>query len=479
MRLLDGLTPEQICFISFTRKAANEARERVIEQLKVDEERITWFRTLHSLAFQQCGLNKTDVMSLPDYIKICEMLGISISYRAVNSDDGSFNGQTLGDRYFFAENMARARMISLHEYWESIPDEDMHYQGLKQLSDTLANYKRTFKKLDFTDVIYRFIETGIVPPCQVLIVDEAQDLSPLQWRMVQKMAAEIPEVFIAGDDDQAIFRWAGADVDHLIKMPGRQEVLQQSFRVPRAVQVIANTIAQRIQTRVKKDWHARDCEGAVERVNDLSHIDMSRGTWLLLARNGYLLDQYVDQCVREGFMFDTNRESPVSKDSYLAIRDWKVLMTGAQIPAIAVKRIYDCMSARTAVVHGFKKVVAALPDRKLLTLVELYKDYGLIAKGDWDEVLDKINQVERQYFRLSFKTEGPQDAGPRIRISTIHGAKGGEADNVVLFTDMAYRTWREFQKMPDDEHRVWYVAVTRTRETLHLITPQTKMCYDI
>lgn len=477
-RIKDGLSPDQICFISFTRKAANEARDRMCDAHNLQPEQVPWFRTLHSLAFQQVGLNKSSVMGLGDYIKLCELLGLSITYKTI-SDDGTFAGQTLGDRLFFAENMARARMMSLKEYWESIPDEDMNFYELERLSKALTEYKTVHNKVDFTDIIHQFIATGEPPPCQVLIVDEAQDLSPLQWRMVERLRELIPESYIAGDDDQAIFRWAGADVDHLIKLPGRQEVLGQSYRVPRVIQEVANNIVARIQTRVTKVWKARDDEGVVQRVNDISHIDMSSGTWLLLARNNYLLDNYVHHCMQEGFVFDCARENPLKKESFISIRDWERLRAGHSVPASSVKMIYDMMTVRLNVTHGFKGKVQELPDRRLLTLSELRENFGLCTAKPWNEALDKMPAAEAEYFLTAIRRGEKFESNPRIKISTIHGAKGGEAENVVVQTDMAYRTYQEFEKNPDDEWRVWYVGVTRAKQRLVIISPQTALHIDI
>ena len=478
MRIKDGLSPDQICFISFTKKAANEAKWRAIERFKLQDEALPWFRTLHSLAFQQMGMNRTNVMGLGDWIKLAELLGLSITYKTL-SDDGTFAGQTLGDRLFFTENMARARMIPLKEFWESTPDEDMYWYDLERVQRGLQAYKEAHNKVDFTDIIHQFIERGEAPPCQVLIVDEAQDLSPLQWRMVERLRITIPESYIAGDDDQAIFRWAGADVDHLIKLPGNQEVLGKSFRVPRAVQAVANTIVERIQVRVKKEWEPRDCDGVVERVTNVDQIDMSTGSWLLLARNNFLLDEYVRHCMREGYVFDCPRDTTLRKESFIAIRDWERLRAGDHVPASSVKIIYDMMSVRVGVTHGFKGKVQDLPDRKLLTIDELREHWGLCTQKPWNESLDKMPVEEAQYYLTAIDRGETFTTEPRIKISTIHGAKGGEATNVVIQTDMAWRTWTEFEKCPDDEHRVWYVGVTRAKERLVIVSPQTKLCYDI
>ena len=68
---------------------------------------------------------------------------------------------------------------------------------------------------------------------------------------------------------------------------------------------------------------------------------------------------------------------------------------------------------------------------------------------------------------------------PRIHIDTIHGVKGGEADNVVLIVDQTKRTHDVFRKNPDDESRVFYVGVTRSKNNLWVIRPQSDMYFPI
>lgn len=478
VKLLEQLSPDQVCFISFTRKAANEAKYRACDKFHLQEEQLPWFSTLHSLAFRSIGLSRNSVMGLGDYKKLCDMLGLTITYKTI-VDDGTFASQTTGDRLFFAESMARARMMTLREYWEIAPNEDIYFYQLEQLQVALSDYKKSCDKVDFIDIIHRFIDSGDSPPCAVLILDEAQDLSPLQWRMVEKLAKDIPECYIAGDDDQAIFRWAGADVDHLIKLPGTQEVLGKSFRVPRKVQELATTVVERIQNRVPKQWDARDADGKVEHVNSLDDIDMSSGTWLLLARNTYLLDNYIHYCMREGYIFDCPKEGLLKRDSFVSIRDWETLRGGGSVPASSIKLIYDLMTVRVGVAHGFKGKVADIKDRHMIDMAELRSKWGLVTDATWHVALDKMPAAEAQYFKAAQERGEKFSGTPRIRISSIHGAKGGEADNVILQTDMAQRTYAEMQENPDDEHRVWYVAITRTKENLFIISPQSGLFYDI
>ena len=61
------------------------------------------------------------------------------------------------------------------------------------------------------------------------------------------------------------------------------------------------------------------------------------------------------------------------------------------------------------------------------------------------------------------------NAEPRISVSTIHGSKGGEAENVVLFTDLSPAADAEMRINPNDTHRTFYVGVTRTKQNLYIV----------
>jgi superfamily I DNA/RNA helicase len=68
---------------------------------------------------------------------------------------------------------------------------------------------------------------------------------------------------------------------------------------------------------------------------------------------------------------------------------------------------------------------------------------------------------------------------PKVTLSTIHGAKGTECDNVVVCPDLSARAYEEMQKNPDDEARVFYTAVTRAKETLYILSPKSRHYYDL
>jgi superfamily I DNA/RNA helicase len=57
--------------------------------------------------------------------------------------------------------------------------------------------------------------------------------------------------------------------------------------------------------------------------------------------------------------------------------------------------------------------------------------------------------------------------------------KGNERENVVINPELSGSAYDEYQKNPDDTHRLFYVACTRTKDNLYIVEPQRKKAYDI
>ena len=99
----------------------------------------------------------------------------------------------------------------------------------------------------------------------------------------------------------------------------------------------------------------------------------------------------------------------------------------------------------------------------------------------WHEAMDKMPETDRAYIIAMLRRGEKFNAPPRITVSTIHGSKGGEADNVVLFTDLSPAADESMRLDPDDMHRTFYVAVTRTKQNylfLNQKTSQGVMIYE-
>ncbi len=461
-RLEKGVKPERIGYIAFTKKAANEARSRAADRFGFTKDDMPFFRTIHSLTFRQLGMKPTAMMQRPNYRELGEKLGIEVSGYG-NTEDGLLQGMPLGDRYFFLDNLARITRQPLKKICEECGDDDIDWHELDRVSRTLIQYKKVHGLQDFTDLLETWLHSGVVPKLDAVFVDEAQDLSALQWDVVEKLTENVHDRFIAGDDDQAIYRWAGADVDRLIHLPGKRIVLDQSYRVPRAVHKLATQVISSVSNRVTKRFRPSEVDGGVHWHFTPEEVDISKGTWLLLARNSYLTKELEEICLKSGYPFQSMKKNPLDSDSLKAIIAWTRLCRGESVNGDSLRLVYRFMGIRKRT------------DKERIYVLQ---DTGL-EPGIWHEKLTHIPAAEREFY-IAARRQGETLIGePRIKINTIHAVKGGEADNVLMLTDMASRSYKYMQQYPDDEARVFYVGMTRARQNLHLIQPQTSLYYEI
>jgi DNA helicase II / ATP-dependent DNA helicase PcrA len=477
--MASGVDSKKIGFVAFTKKAADVAKQRAMEKFALGVDSLPYFRTLHSLAFRQLGMKRDRVMQWGHYKELGDKLGMRL--RATkNVDEGSVYGMSHEERLMFIEGLSRIKEEDLKKTWSDADEIEVDWWELDRYARALRDYKRSRMVLDYTDMLTEFVaQKSACPTLDVLIVDEAQDLSPIQWHTVECLADKAKRVYFAGDDDQAIYKWAGANVDTFINLQGRVEVLDQSRRVPASIHALAESITRQIMNRRAKCYKPKDVQGAVRWYGDPEEIDLSTGEWLLLARNGYMLSQLEEMCVTNGYSFESVGKSPMQSDSLKAIKAWESLRTGRAIPVESAILVARFINIGRGINKATRETLKKLDETSFVTMEQLQADHGFTVNAVWFEALEKIPLLEKEYFRSARRRNETLMGTPRIQISTIHAAKGGEADNVMLMTDMSYRTNLEMKKNPDDECRVFYVAVTRAKENLHIVAPRTNLCFEL
>ena len=172
---------------------------------------------------------------------------------------------------------------------------------------------------------------------------------------------------------------------------------------------------------------------------------------------------------KSGRVFSTRYgDISVVADHFIAIRAWERMRKGGTASGDEVGVIYSCLRVGTGIQRGFKGA-DQIDSASQYSAQQLRDTHGLLADGIWHDALDGIALNTREYYITILRGGGKLNEKPRIRISTIHAAKGGEADNVILLTSMAQRTYRQYQEEPDDEQRVFYVGMTRARQRLILV----------
>jgi superfamily I DNA/RNA helicase len=440
-----GIPLSRIGYFAFTRKAAGEARDRFLKiKTELTKKDIKYFQTLHSLAFNRLGLKEENVMQDLNYKAIGDTCGIQIKYASyeTNNWNGIFSSDS---EYLGLINLARVKQISVLEQL----DLNEHLSRIERdkldaIDKEINNYKKIYNLIDFTDMIQKFLDTNDTPEFDVIFVDEAQDLSLIQWSMINKIEKDTGcDVWVAGDDDQAIFGWAGADVDSFINYDAEEILLKESERVPSSIQKIALDVINRIQdNRIDKQYFPKSETGDIYERYKLSDIDMTTGDWLILTRTKSLLKPIPTYLKKKGLFFNTAQGNSIGKSLYEDIQYWSQLQKRISLPDIQVQRIKERIKG----------------------------SMNLSLK--WYDAFDNVSDSQITYMRLLLLNNEDPTKEARIKVSTIHGAKGGEATNVVLFLNETANTIKGAKKSTakqDEEYRVWYVGITRTMKNLYLI----------
>ena len=466
-KYLKQTDPNRIGYFSFTQKAAYEARDRAMSRFNYTEKDLPYFRTLHSLAFQRLGLKKENVMQSRHYEDLGRKLKMKLDYHEYDNNESGL----------FSTNSDALRIIQLAKLKGIKPEEQYNLQQhtqditeteFRRIYNELNRYKKEFNLIDFTDMITEFIKSDKSPNFDVVFIDEAQDLSRTQWNMAKSIWDKTKDTYIAGDDDQAIFRWAGADVDSFIAQTGRVMKLAQSYRVPQVVHDIAMNIVGRIKNRLPKEWRPKMQKGLLSYHQEFKDINMREGNWLVLARTRFMLEDLEKQLHSQGLYFENKFKTNKEQDLYTAINDWENLRKGVDINHEQILRIASYMSQ-----NNFEKNSLKYLDKDAgYQMSGLKERMWLKTDKVWYEAFDDAPQKKIRYIRRMRENGEKLNSKPRIILSTIHGVKGGEQDNVVLLTDLSRSTQRNYEQNPDDENRLFYVGATRTKNHLHIVEPK-------
>lgn len=463
--LAAGVAPEQIAYVSFSRKAADEAVNRACKKFRLQKDKFRYFRTLHSLGYLVQGLNIDDGMQYEDYLEIAHKLCLEIT--KFNDEEDSTYGNKDGDNCMQIHRLARSRMIDPQEEWRNAEKQvSIRWPIVEQWIATVEQYKKDHRKHDFEDMLEYY--SGALP-VKIFIVDEAQDLSKLQWWVVEQASKNAEHIYIAGDDDQAVYNWNGADANSFLDFPASEEiVLPKSWRVPEELLEISNRIVRKIEHRRDKVWEPVGEGGTVSTDLTLWDLPLEQDDWFILVRNTKFLREVEHVLKEKGLLFNNNkykqRRSIKPEDAKL-IMNWEALRRGESLTLPAASELTKKLGK-----------TLLLSARREVFMADLPFSEEVKAKP-WYEIMNKaLHPRQVEYIRSCLRNNQKLNDEPKITISTIHKVKGGEATNVAVLPDYSYLSAQYIDS--DDEHRIQYVAVTRARKNLYLLSPESEYFYE-
>ena len=470
----DGVPADSIAVVSFTRAAAAEIATRAT--VNKQGAKGVQASTIHSLAFRLAGLDKSQIITTRELKEFAETVGIPCQ----GNTSFTRNDATMleGDEYLSLISYAANQLIFAGSAFKTKPAMSMKgNQGtFSGFCYAYGEWKDDNNLVDFTDVLVKALDNETPLEYEVLIVDEAQDLSPLQWLLINKWAETMKAVVVAGDDDQSIYEWGGADPQGMATFQkdnnATYEVLNQSYRLPSSVHDLAVRLITSIPTRVDKQYAPRDYAGTVNYHN---------------YRLGEALPPIIDQNVPTMILYRNHSFRKKIEQAVIEQRIPYRVDSGSpgvlQSPGSSAVRLWEGLFVEDLDDEAFFKIIKKIKPRVKAYIMEQVEEAAKAGEQaerefwtryrdvTWDEVLtfNEWSPSQLAYFGEMVDRYG-LFFDPKLTLSTFHAVKGREADHVIVLDSLGSRTFESYQTDRDPEIRAMYVAITRAKKRLDVLS---------
>jgi len=261
---VEGVSPQSLLAVTFTNKAAAQMRSRIGSLLEMPVEHL-WVGTFHGLAhrilrrhWQDAGLPQNfQIIDADDQLRIIKRLikGLEldddkwaprkVQYFINAQKDEGLRPQHLDDE----GDTNRQQFISLYQGYQEICDRG----GLVDFAELLLRAHEVWR--DNAELLQHYQRRF-----RHLLVDEFQDTNAIQYAWLRLLAGKEGVPFVVGDDDQSIYRWRGARVEHINQFqkdfPAASVVkLEQNYRSTVTILDAANAVINNNTSRMgKKLW---------------------------------------------------------------------------------------------------------------------------------------------------------------------------------------------------------------------------------
>jgi superfamily I DNA/RNA helicase len=520
------VSPYEILTCTFTRKAGGEMTERLEKAIGNQAHSVT-IGTLHSVALHMIQRFGEFIGLNPGKITVYGPWEESVLLRDVCVELGyhtgkKFKGTTKKDVQAAFDLFYTRGKRDERNY---IPHEIMNAFFLRCRENNALTYGMIMTS--FLELIPRI---GRMLNYRHILVDEVQDLDPLQWRIVNLLKSVCnASLFVVGDDSQSIYGFRGADPDYLIRNQDKFDIykLRDNYRSDRFIVEAANNLIRHNKNRLDLEMWAK--RGWGESIQVLKDMDSSQitgslfthtifdGNIAVLARNHFLLEKlsgllsdagidhdYIGKTTaftrsenfRKVHAFLNLAVNPFDNFSFMICKDY-LGISRDDYKAIRMHAVKNNMSHfqvfSEMVYQDFNEqfLIDFVEAAKIHSIIDLFKilehiDFGFDQGPILQFIADYLN-VQRQpniedylEWLALFDVQDEISTEPKkLQLMTIHASKGLEFSMVVIagLNEGILPSYRESEL--ESERRLAYVAITRAKDFLILtsrpVDPEAKI----
>ena len=254
------IEPHHILVITFSKASANEMQKRFIELM--DEEYYpVRFGTFHSIFFH--------LLSRYEHYKTSDILTDSQKKKYLKTVLIQMNYSYKSDTETIENILSKISYIKNHRK-KSFPDIEKEIPQFKEIYNKYESLIRIEHKLDFDDMMLLCHEMLTKRPdilqeykkeIEYVLIDEYQDINPIQYELVKKIIVPHNNLFVVGDDDQSIYGFRGCDPGIMLAFKeefqnGDIITFPINYRCTRAITDAAGCVISHNCKRYKKEIHA-------------------------------------------------------------------------------------------------------------------------------------------------------------------------------------------------------------------------------
>lgn len=290
-RLLErGINPRSILAVSFTNKAAAEMRERMAKLVGEKASEELWLSTFHSFGVRFLR-EENEALGYDGKFVIFDQGDVLGLLREIlrQGHDRSLDIGAILSRISLWKNAFLAP--------EDVKHSDFEYDAIaREVYPVYEDQLRSMHAVDFDDLVVlpvrilrdrEDIRKKWQQRFRHLLVDEFQDTNRSQLELVRRLANELNNVCVVGDDDQSIYGWRGADVGNILDFeryfPGAKVVkLETNYRSRKPILDVANAVIA--QSRAKRhDKTLRSAKGPGPKVRMVALPDAAHEAKFLVS----------------------------------------------------------------------------------------------------------------------------------------------------------------------------------------------------
>lgn len=488
--------PERIGAVSYTNAAVEEMKDRLAKASESSHQSAKNIRTIHSHCFQLLNMKREQVADgaakIRDFNEANPAFALPLDLRTTSIEDpGSLHGQDQETKEMNASLMMNLHNHRKMNYYRNIMAPMSEWpEDVQEFHRAWRSWMNLNRYFDFTHMLEEAFYSEVVPDIDILFVDEAQDTNVLQMRILEKWNEHVTSAVWVGDSNQAIMRFSGSVPENFMNIKATwSKVLEKSYRVPKKILDYAVSILRTYcEDREESPFEPRDGDEG-KFMHGMTEPDLSfDGSHMILCRCNYMLSEWRDFLIKHGrpwhnpYRPDDLFMNPTKTQIWQAVKTYVKLKDGDTVSIQDILKMIENVQTKGNLVPGTKSKVKSMDDNLEYNLMEevdfrtigklgFFTDELCTLKKPIDDVFSLKGKAGALVARLS-KEEAIFLKKPTTILSTIHGSKGGEADNVWVDTRTSpkgYRMWQLSQANRNDEARVAYVAATRAKKRLGLM----------